>query len=378
MSDRESRTEKPTPRRLLEARREGKVARSQDLNAAILLLAVFAAIFFFGRGRVQDMGALTVKYFDRLSSFDFEPATVGAGLTEALADVFGIVMPIVLLVFTAVLLMNVAQVGFLFTTEPLRPDGSRLSPMRGLKRILSSRGATRTVFAVLKIGVVGAVLAWTLFDDLRDESGVASLLGHPRDELAGGAIVHALDRISIMGMRGVAAFLVLATLEYVFQRRQFQRDLMMTRQEVREEMRQMEGDPEIKRNRQSIQRKFISHSMLREVPGADVVIDSPPHLAVALRFEREAMAAPRCVAKGRDQLARRICELAMEHGVPVVQRSELASALYRDVEVGEEVPGESYRAVAEILAFTFRLARRESPARDGIETGMISGSEVQA
>lgn len=366
MSDRESRSEKPTPRRLLEARRNGKVARSQDLNAAILLLAVFAGLFFLGRGRLQELGELTVKYFHRLSSLEFDPATIVAALGEALADVFRIAAPGVLLVFAAVLLANLAQVGFLFTSKPLQPDAGRLSPLRGLARILSPRGASRTLFAVLKIGVVGAVLVWTLRDDLGGEARLAAILGAPGEQLQGGALLQAIHRISILGMRGVAAFLLLATLEYLFQRRQLERDLMMTPQEVREELRQMEGDPGIERKRRSVQREIRSQAMLRELRRADVVIDSPTRFAVALRFDRDAMSAPQCVAKGRDDLARRICEIAMENSVPLVQRPELASRLYRLVEVGEELPGGSYRDVAEILAYAYRLSGRRGLAGESV------------
>jgi flagellar biosynthetic protein FlhB len=162
-----------------------------------------------------------------------------------------------------------------------------------------------------------------------------------------------------LGLKLAAIFVVLAVLDYMYQRWQYRQDLRMTKQEVREEMKRMEGDPLIREQRRHIQRQMAMRRMSAEVPKADAVITNPTHVAVAVRYDAETMAAPRVVAKGADLLAQRIREIAMEHGVPIVEKPALARALYRAVEVGQEIPVKFYRAVAEVLAFVYRIANRQ-------------------
>jgi flagellar biosynthetic protein FlhB len=239
-----------------------------------------------------------------------------------------------------------------------------------MARVLSLRGVMRGAFGLVKIALIGAVLAFTLWNEMAGphSPGMALLLTGSVPQAA----AYALHLAASMGLKAVTAMLALAILDYGLQRLAHERDLRMTKAELKEELRRMEGDPKVKERRRRVQEQLRYQRMMREVPKADVVVANPTHVAVAIRYERAAMAAPRVVAKGEGYIAQRIREVAMENGVAVVERPELARALYGAVEVGEEIPPEFYKAVAELLAYVYRLAAggRRLAGEDGRSEAM--------
>ncbi|MBI4584276.1 MAG: flagellar biosynthesis protein FlhB [Planctomycetes bacterium] len=360
MAERESRTEPPTGKRRSEARGRGQVAKSQDLNVALLLLAVFSVLYFAGQPSIDKMRAIMIRCLSSLTEFQFDLGYLVRALGWSLAAIFQVVLPFFILAFAMGVLSNLLQVGFLYTAESIKPSLSKVNPLNNLGKIFSLRGATRTVFGVFKIVVVGSVLVWTLWKELTRQDGENIFMLFTANP--GPSVAYAFKVILLMGFRGVTALLILSILDYAYQKWQYERDLMMTKQEVKDEMMEMEGNPKVRERRRRVQQQLALQRMMRNVPKSDVVITNPTHFAVAIQYRKEAMLAPVCLAKGQDTIAQRIREIAMEHGVPVVERPELARALYRAVEVGQEIPPEFYHAVAEVLAYVYRLARRPSLA----------------
>jgi flagellar biosynthetic protein FlhB len=350
----EERTEPATPRKREESRRRGHVARSVDLSSAAVLLAAVLALEAFGGFFARGVAGAVAGVLGNLAGIDgdrenllmhFGAAFAGAGLG---------LLPLVAAVVAAALAVGLAQTGFLFTTAPIAPNLERLDPVAGLGRIFSLRGAARLASGLLKVAVVGTVVALTLWSE---RIGLLELGRRPFEEVVGAGTALMLR----LALRGALALLVLGLLEYGYQRWQYERDLRMSKQELREEMKRYEGDPRIRERRRAVQRQLALGRMMDQVPQATVVVTNPTHLAVALRYDAKAMDAPVVVAKGADHLAARIREAAAEHGVPLVERKELARALFRSVDVGQALPAELYQAVAEILAYVYRL-KGGSPA----------------
>jgi flagellar biosynthetic protein FlhB len=247
------------------------------------------------------------------------------------------------------LLANYAQVGFLFTFEPIKPKWDKLDPMKGIKKILvSKRSAVELVKGLLKLAVVG-IVAYTSLQGVVAESMLMT------DSDVGGILgFMASSAFSVMLKTGLA-FLVIAVLDYMFQRYEHQREMKMTKSEVKEESKQMEGDPLIKSRIRSIQRDMARRRMMQEVPKADVVITNPTHIAVALKYDMTTMPAPKVVAKGAEKIAEKMRTLAHEHHVPIVEDKPLAWALYKSVEVNATIPPELFQAVAQTLAYIYQL-----------------------
>jgi len=249
--------------------------------------------------------------------------------------------------------VTVAQVGFLVTATPLTPRLSRLSPLRGLKNLVGMRAGMRLGMSLAKVvivGVVATVLIVLEFDGIMQLGWLE----------ARGALGLSATIVFWFAMKLALVLLVLGVLDYAYQRWQRERDLRMTRIEVKDELKRMEGDPLVKQRRTRVARQLALQRIGHDVPAADVVVTNPTHFSVALRYVSEKMTAPRVVAKGADFMAMRIRQVATQHGVPLVERKDLAQSLYRTVDVGQEVPPEHYNAVAEILAYVYRLDGRES------------------
>jgi flagellar biosynthetic protein FlhB len=344
----DERTEPATPRRREEARERGHVARSADLSSAVILLAAILGLEFFGKSLIGGVFGATRGILERLAEVDGTRESLvlhfGSAFTGALLGY----LPFILFVMAAALGVNLAQVGFLFTPEPLAPSLERLDPLAGLGRIFSLRSAVRLLAGLLKISAVGAVVFLTLWSE---RARLVGLLGHSFEDI----LQYGVGLMMSLSLRAVLVLLFLAILEYGYQRLQYERDLRMSKQEVREELKRFEGDPKIRERRRAIQRRLAMQRMMQQVPKSTVVITNPTHLAVALEYRKEEMEAPVVVAKGAEGLARRIREVAMEHGVPIVERRELAQALYKGVEVGQAIPYELFQAVAEVLAYVYRL-----------------------
>jgi flagellar biosynthetic protein FlhB len=267
---------------------------------------------------------------------------------RAMADM---VFPLMLTVFILALVTSFGQVGVMFTFTPITPSLSKLSPLKGLKRMFSAHSAVHLAMGLAKTGVLSMVTYSTLNGRL-DALAQAALMSH-------WAIAEvAVDLIFTLCLRLALALLILAIIDLIYQRWKYERDLRMTKQEIKEELRRMDGDPQIKRRRRDIQVQMTLQRLKSAVPKADVVVTNPTSFAVALKYDPQTMNAPRVVAKGADHMARRIREIAIANGVPIVERPPLARALFRTVEVGNEVPAQFYRAVAEILAYVYELAGR--------------------
>jgi flagellar biosynthetic protein FlhB len=255
--------------------------------------------------------------------------------------------------------VSILQSGFLFTGKTLQPSLNKLSPVRGAKRLFSRRSLVKLGVSIAKILILGSVAVWTVVDDVK-KLMTLPWLDDPGQvvRLVRAVLFLVLD----LGLKIGAVLLVLALIDYAYQRWQRIQDLRMTKQEVKDELRRMEGDPLMRSRRRQVQQQLAIQRMRRDVPGADVVVTNPTELAVALKYDAETMTAPRVVAKGAGYVARRIREIAVTHGVPIVERKPLAQALFRTCEVGDEIPPKLYRAVAEILAYVYELEGRR-PAR---------------
>ncbi len=345
-------TEAPTPRRLQEARERGQVPRSADLTAALVLTAGVAALYF-GGSHVGGSLMAALKHMLRFGEIHGLPTE--RLLTEFAAATRSFTLaiaPIVAVVSLTSVLANLIQSGPVFSGHPLKPALEKLNPAKGFGRIFSKRSLARFASNMAKL----TAIIWISYVAVRGDFPriVAMSRMGVGEIVAGGAEV-----VLGLGLKLALVFIVLAIFDYMYQRWQFMQDLKMTKHEVREEMKRMEGDPLIREHRRHLQRRMAMQRMSTEVPRADAVITNPTHLAIAIRYDAEAMAAPTVVAKGADLMARRIREIAVEHNVPIIEKPDLARAMYRVVELGQEIPVQFYNAVAEVLAFVYRLTNRE-------------------
>ena len=344
-------TELPTDHRRNEARQQGNVARSQDLNAALLMLAAALALSFFGLSILQSFARLIQASLKTVSTAEFTGNDVAARFRVLFEYSLLSVLPVIAVLAGAAILANIVQVGFMVTPEALSPKLNRINPIEGFKRLFSVRAFVRLAGSIAKFAVVIAVAALfiaTVIPRLLRLSGVELnvFLTTTHDSVVGLALQLAL------------ALLALALLDFTFQKWKHEQDLRMSKQEVREEMKNMEGDPQIRQRRKDAHRKLAQAREMQQVPEADVVLRNPTHIAVALKYDPETMPAPTVVAKGMGVIAERIHRIAAEHGVPVIERKELARSLYKTVKVGQQIPGDMYEAFVEIMAYVYRLTGR--------------------
>jgi flagellar biosynthetic protein FlhB len=342
------RTESATPKRLEEARKRGEIPRSRDLSAAAVLMIGGVALSFLGQNVAGDLfglmqDSLSLSRDQALDTTHLLPALSGAALQALLMclPVFG---PIMMAALLAPLMLG----GWSFSSEALMPKFSRLNPLEGVKRMFSGRSIVELLKALGKFGIVAAVAVYVL----RKEMPTLLGLGNEPPALA---IAHAIQLCG-QGLISVASgLLLIAAVDVPYQLWQYANQLKMTREEVRREMKEMEGSPEVKGRIRQVQQEMARSRMMQDVPKADVVVTNPTHFAVALKYDEHRMRAPVVVAKGADVIAARIREVAGENSVPIFEAPPLARVLYRNVDIGHEVPATLYVAVAQVLSYVFQL-----------------------
>jgi len=357
-SDMGEKTEAPTPRRREEAREKGQVAKSSDLCAAITLLGAMILLQLAGGPMFESLALLTRKSLDSLHKGAVTEESMRACFSYCAAFIFASAAPVVLGLLAVGLASDLLQTGFVWSAEPLNPDLARLDPVKGMARIFSRRGLVRLLVSLFKVLVIGVIAYLSIRKDL---PATAAIVG-----MSPGAIVAFSSALVLsLGYKVAIALLILALFDYGFQRWQYERDLMMTKQELREELKRMEGDPLTRERRRRMQRQLAMQRMMANVPKADVVVTNPTELAIAIQYDPDEMSAPVCVAKGAGFVAARIREVAAQARVPIVENRIVAQLLYRKVEVGAEIPVELYQAVAEILAYVYKIKGKTLPEAAG-------------
>jgi flagellar biosynthetic protein FlhB len=357
MAEGEEKSFPATPKRRQEARKKGQVARSAEFGAALTLLAVVLALHALlpgegGLSLLRDLQA-AFRFSPHDAAFTFE--TVHQWHVRALGWEAKIIVPVLLLAVALGLVSGIGQVGFAVTPEALAPQWNRVNPATGLKRLLSMRGIVEAVKGLLKMSLVGGVCYATLRRAI--ESGdLLRTMHEPLTQVI--SVVGGL--IWTLGLRVSVILLILAVADYAYQRYEHEKSLKMSLTEIKQESKQSEGDPHIKAKVRRLQREMSKRRMMQDVPKADVVITNPTHFAVALTYAGGA-SAPKVVAKGQDEVAARIREIAREHKVPLVENKPLARTLYSMVEIGREIPADLFEAVAQVLAFVYRTYGRRKP-----------------
>lgn len=347
-------TEQPTEHRRTEARRKGNVARSGDLNAAGLMLAAALAVSLFGLSLFSSFGRLIEASLKTVKAAPLDAQTAADRFSKLFQFVLVSAAPFVLLLAAAAILVNVMQVGFLVTPEAVQPKASRLNPLEGFKRIFSIRAVVRLLGSLAKFVVVIAVAALFTTSAL---PAFLALTGSSPVELL--TVVH--SSVVKLAFALSLALVALALLDFTFQKWKHEQELRMSKQEVREELKQFEGDPHLRMRRREAHRKLAAAREMQAVRTADVVITNPTHISVALKYDPQTMAAPTVVAKGMGVIAERIRRIAQESGVPIIERRELVRALYRTVRVGAAIPVDMYETFVEIMAYLYRLTGRTPP-----------------
>lgn len=344
-------TEQATPKRQQDAREKGQVARSQEIPSVAVLLMGAAMLYFIFPRVYSNFLDLTANILSSSGTMEITQDNIqpfGAGI---LKRVFFTFAPFLVMVTVAGAASNILQVGFIFSMQSLEVKLSRINPLEGVNRICSLHALADMIKAILKIAIVG----YTAYVLVRREFGNFPTLIDMDVEAILSYIVWLTLRLVIWTG---AILIMLAALDFGFRKWEHQKSLRMTRQEIKEEFRQSEGDPLIKARIRSLQREMARKRMMADVPRADVVITNPTHLAIAISYKNGEMRAPRVVAKGAGIIAEKIREIARANAVVIVENKPLAQTLYKVVEIGEEVPSNLYKAVAEILAYVYRLKRR--------------------
>ncbi len=346
-SNDQEKTERATPKKREEARRKGQVAQSREIPSVAVLLGAFSFFYFGGGWMFNELLELTATILRQTGEPGASAASIQHYFWGLFLRIVIILAPLVLIILAAGILANVIQFGFMLTGEPLVPKLSKLNPLSGLKRLFSVRALAELIKALIKVLIVGGT-AYIMLKGKMDE--IPAMVALPPAE-----ILAFIGQVSLrLGFYTCMVLVVLAGLDYVFQLWRHEKDLRMTKQEVKDEYKQREGDPVVRSRIRAAQREMALRRMMQAVPKATVVITNPTHLAIALRFER-SMPAPRIVAKGAGKVAERIKAIAEAHGIPIVEQKPLARTLFRNVEIDQYIPADLYHAVAEILAYVYRL-----------------------
>ena len=349
-------TEEATPKKLEQARERGQVARSQDLAAAVGLAVGTLLILAYG-GTLLETFALMIRLVlqgeidgDPLSARDAPDAFAESMLRAAV-----LIAPVFAVTVIAAYVVQFIQVGWLVTAHPIKPDLNKINPVKGVKRLFDTKNMVKTLVNVLKLVFVISV-AWGLL-----AVRLPRLAALPSLEVGGAMWLVGLTVLEVAGALAIL-LLILAIIDWIFQKWQYKRDQRMTKQEVKEERRSMEGDVETKRRRSRMYSEVARQQVQAGTPTADVIVTNPTHFSVAIRYDGETMNAPAVVSKGADLLAFQIRQIAERCEIPIVERPPLARALYYGTEIGGEIAPEHYAAVAEVLAYVYRL---DGKARDG-------------
>lgn len=345
--DKQDKTEQPTGKKLADARQKGNVAQSREIPSVMILAGGMGVLFFGGSwmlGRLKDV--MRIMY-QRAGTMSMAPETMHTLFWEVFLNSIAVLIPLMLAVITAGVVGNVAQFGFLFTGEKLTPNFSKMNPISGLKKLISLRSLVELVKSILKLIIIG-VVAFLVINRYLDQ--IPGLM-----QLSIGNILTFIGQVSFqMCLYTCMVLLLMAILDFSYTKWQHHQDLKMTKQEVKDEYKQREGDPSVKARIKSVQREMARQRMMEAVPSATVVITNPTHLAIAIKYE-EGMQAPTVVAKGAGFVAQKIKSIAIENDIPTVENKPLARTMFKSTEIGDFIPADLYRAVAEILAYVYRL-----------------------
>ncbi|MBI4715206.1 MAG: flagellar biosynthesis protein FlhB [Nitrospirae bacterium] len=344
-------TEQATPRRRQEAREKGQVARSREIPSVAVLAAGTGALYVLLPSLAGGISDLTREVFLAGETLRLDADTLYPFLLQIVTRTAVMILPLMGIVAAAGAAANVFQFGILFSGQALKPQASRISPIKGFKRIFSLHSLVELVKSLLKIAVVGGVAYFLI----RGEIGLLPSLVDMGVFQIVEYLTHLIFKLLLWT---IVVLLFLAGLDFAFQKWEHERSLRMSKEEIREEHKRTEGDPMIKARIRALQREMARKRMMAAVPKADVVVTNPTHLAVALAYVHGKMRAPKVVAKGAGVLAAKIKAVAREHGVAVVEDKPLARILYKTVEIGQEIPAQLYKAVAEVLAYVYRLRKR--------------------
>lgn len=343
-----------TERKRQQAREKGQVAKSQDLTSATLLLAALGALYTAGGKTAAIMAGGIEAALSNSRLIAYTPQEATSEILRLSARLAIATVPILLLMFVGAIVINVTQAGLMLTPEKLMPKLSNISPLSGAKRILSVRGLMRLLFGMFKVSLIAAVAYFAL---QHHKDSVMAMAAMAVPQIAS-SMFHTLFGVCLWIGAGL---FILALMEWAFQKWKNEQDMMMTDQELRDEMKDTEGDPQVAARRRQVARQLAMDRASNEVPSADVVVSNPTELAIAIKYDPKSMPAPMVVAKGAGVIAQKVRRVALENGIPVVERKPLAQFLYKNVEVGQEIPAEQYQAVAEVLRYVYQLQGREIP-----------------
>lgn len=344
-------TEEATAKRLQDARKEGQVAKSQEIITAAMLFALFAVLRVFSGFMAERLLRSFFTSYSTISVYAVEKADgnfVRALVNQAMADIVVATLPVFLIAVVLALALNVFQVRLQVTTKPLQPKFSKLDPIKGFKKIFSKDKIVELLKSLVKIGIIFYLAYSTLKEDV-DKIAILYELGLLQ------AVSLVTSIVINMGMKISAFYLVLGLADLLYQRLKFKKDMRMSKQEVKDEYKQQEGDPQVKGRIKNKMRETSMRRMMQNMPEADVVITNPTHFACAIRYDKETAAAPVLLAKGSDYLAQKIKEAAKEYRIPIVENKALARMLYYNVDVDSEIPAELYQMTAEVLAYVYQL-----------------------
>jgi|TARA_R110002072_G_scaffold727_4_gene5278 flagellar biosynthetic protein FlhB len=351
--DDSQKTEDPTEKRLKESREKGQVAKSQEIGHWFMLIGLTVVIGLLGRYLLESLSEIMVVFLKQPQLFDVSGRGVHTIFVKILVDVGTVMAAILGPLIVFALVSSIVQVGINVSSESLKPKLSKISLLSGAKRIFGIKGWVEFIKGLGKITLVGMAIFLVVWPD-RDKIGKLSDLSLPE-------ILLLLQSESVAILIAVVSVMtIIALADYGFQKFQNIKELRMSRQDVKDEMKQSEGDPLVKARLRQLRTERARRRMMAAVPDADVVITNPTHYAIALKYDPATMAAPQCVAKGIDHLAERIKDVAGENDVPMVENRPLARALYDVLEVDQSVPAEHFKAIAEIISYVFRLKNRMS------------------
>ena len=348
----QEKTEVPTEKKRRESREEGQVAFSKELSSAALLAGIVLTLVATSPIILDAMRQLMSQIFrDLAQSEELSIDSIFTLSGEILSIILPAFAPFAAVIIFAGIFASVLQVGVLITFKAIAPKFNKISPLTGLKRLFSSQSLADFLKSMAKLIIVGFVGYLTYIDKITELNGLS--VSTPESIL-----IYNFTVVAEVAGKIVLALVAIAIFDYFYQRWHHEQQLMMTKQEVKDETKQTEGDPQLKARIRQIQREMSNARMMEEVPKADAVIVNPTHFSVAILYDRDVMSAPEVIAKGADHLALRMRTVARENNVPILERPELARDLYANVEIGDDIPERFYKAIAEILAFVYRLRKR--------------------